>query len=188
MKFLLFANRRVLCVCLALLLPQALLADQTDPQLDDYFLRLKFTDSPREIRELENLIWASWLAHPNPDVERLMSAATARMNSGAFSQALRIYSQLIESYPNFAEAWNKRATLYYVLEDFAASVADIEATLALEPRHFGALSGLGLVYIQQGELDKARDAFVKLLEVHPNSANAQQNLERIENELRLNVI
>ena len=110
------------------------------------------------------------------------------MNSGAFSQALRIYSQLIESYPNFAEAWNKRATLYYVLEDFAASVADIEATLALEPRHFGALSGLGLVYTQQGELDKARDAFVKLLEVHPNSANAQQNLERIENELRLNVI
>ena len=188
MNSLIYANWRVLCLCLALFSPVTLFADQTDPRLDDYFLRLQFTDDAREIRELESQIWASWLSHPNPDVERLMTAATARMNSGAFSQALRIYSQLIDSFPEYAEAWNKRATLYYILEDFAASISDIEATLALEPRHFGALSGLGLVYVQQGELRKARDAFTRLLAVHPNSINAQQNLQRIENELRLNVI
>ena len=97
-------------------------------------------------------------------------------------------SQLINRYPNYAEAWNKRATLYYLAGDYVASIRDIEATLQLEPRHFGALSGLGLVYLQQGELTEARDAFAALLEVHPNSPNAKENLDLINEQLRLSVI
>ncbi len=179
---------RLAVLAITLLVSNAAWPDQRDPRLDELFLRLQFSEEPQQISLIENDIWEIWLQHENPDVERLLAAGTARMNSGAFAQALSIYSQLIDSFPDFAEAWNKRATLYYVLEDYEASIADIEATLALEPRHFGALSGLGLVYVQQGKLNAAEEAFARLLEVHPNSRSAQENMQRLQEQMRLNVI
>jgi tetratricopeptide (TPR) repeat protein len=163
-------------------------ADQTDPRLDELFGQLLVQTDPMALRQIESRIWGIWLEHPNPDVERLMLLGTASMNNQASPDALLIFSQLIQSVPNYAEAWNKRATLYFLLGDFEASIADIEATLALEPRHFGALSGLGMVYIQRDELSKAKQAFEKLVAVHPNSPNAQSNLDAVNESLRLNVI
>ncbi|MFT4862802.1 MAG: tetratricopeptide (TPR) repeat protein [Pseudohongiellaceae bacterium] len=163
-------------------------ADQTDPRLNDLFAQLLVQDNNIALRGIESQIWEIWLAYPNPDVERLMLLGTASMNAQATSDALLIFSQLTESFPNYAEAWNKRATLYYMLGDLDASISDIEKTLALEPRHFGALSGLGLVYIQRNELRKAKQAFEDLVAVHPNSTNAQTNLDAVNESLRLNVI
>lgn len=163
-------------------------ADQTDEDLSPLFQQLQITQDPLTLRQVENQIWELWLQHPNPDVERLMLLGTERMNAQAVSDALLIFSQVIESYPDYAEAWNKRATLYYMLGDLDASIIDIEKTLALEPRHFGALSGLGMVYIQQKELVKAKQAFEELISVHPNSPNAQSNLDVVNESLKLNVI
>jgi len=140
------------------------------------------------IRSTENQIMEIWLQHSNSDVEELMQMGTQRMNGRLYSEALLIFSRIIENFPNYAEAWNKRATLYYIAGNQDASIADIEKVLALEPRHFGALSGLGLVYIQQEELSKARQAFEKLIAVHPNSPNAKQNLRAVIESLRLNII
>lgn len=117
-----------------------------------------------------------------------MQLGTERMNAQAVSDAMLIFSQLIENFPDYAEAWNKRATLNYLIGELDASEADIMETLALEPRHFGALSGLGLVYIQRKELGKAKQAFEDLIAVHPNSPNAKANLDRIIEELRFGVI
>ncbi len=117
-----------------------------------------------------------------------MEIGTRRMNDRQFPEALLIFNQIIENFPDYAEGWNKRATLYYMVGNFDASIADIEKTLALEPRHFGALSGLGLVYLQQEQLMKARDAFRSLIDVHPNSPNAKENLDFVEERIRLNVI
>ena len=163
-------------------------ADQTDPRLNELFAQLQLQSNNIALRGIESQIWDIWLAHPNPDVERLMLLGTASMNAQATSDALLVFSQLTTSFPDYAEAWNKRATLYYLLGDLDASIADIEKTLALEPRHFGALSGLGLVYIQRNELRKAKQAFEDLIAVHPNSPNARENLDAVNESLRLNII
>lgn len=163
-------------------------ADQKDERLNALFADLGDTSDIRRIRATENQIWEIWLQHANPDVERLLVIGTERMNTQQYPEALLIFNQLVESVPDFAEAWNKRATLFYMLGNFEASIADIETTLELEPRHFGALSGLGLVYLQQGELQKAREAFESLIDVHPHSPNAQENLRYVIERLQRDLI
>lgn len=181
-------NRFVVFLLACLLLGSTTHADQTDARLDNLFDVLQHSADTTTIRVTENQIWEIWLQHSDADVMQLMALGIERMNSQRYNDALRIFSQVIESYPNFAEAWNKRATLYYLAGNLDASLADVEQTLALEPRHFGALSGMGLVYIQRQELTKAKAAFEKLVQVHPNSPNAKQNLELVNESLRFNII
>lgn len=179
---------RSLAILLISLAAAPLHADQTDERLVELFATLRVTTDAREIQLTENRIWAIWLQHANADVQQLMLVGTERMNAGRYAEAMVVFNRLIESFPDYAEGWNKRATLHYVLGNSDASLSDIEETLALEPRHFGALSGLGMVYLQREELGKAKQAFEDLLAVHPNSPNAQQNLELVEEQLRLSVI
>lgn len=163
-------------------------ADQTNNRLDTLFETLRLSVNPAQIRNTENEIWSIWLSHDNSDVQRLMVLGTEAMSRRQFPEALLIFTQIVENFPEFAEGWNKRATLYYLVGNTQASVSDIEKTLALEPRHFGALSGLGLVYLQQGKLTQAKDAFEKLIAVHPNSPNAQENLRLVIEQIAVNII
>lgn len=176
-------------ILLALVIaPLTATADQTDDRLDDLFLTLSISSDLPTIRATENQIWEIWFEHPNENVVELMQMGVTRMNYNRYADAMLIFTQLIENFPDYAEGWNRRATLHYVLGNFEESIADIEKVLALEPRHFGALSGLGLVYLQQDQLSEAKDAFENLINVHPNSPNAQENLRRVTEDLRLNVI
>jgi len=170
------------------LTPVTLCADQTDPALDPLFAVLQQTDNQQVLVEAENRIWQLWLTHDNDEVVQLMVAATQMMNNLRYTDALALYSGIIRRFPDYAEAWNKRATLYYLAGNFEASIADIRQTLELEPRHFGALSGLGLIYLQQNELRSARQAFEDLLKVHPHSSNALENLALINQALRESII
>ena len=166
----------------------AALADQTDSRLDPLFSRLLASRDLATIRATENAIWTIWYEHANPDVERLMQLGIQRMNADRIPEAMLIFTQLVENFPDYAEGWNKRATLHYLIGNLEDSIADINRTLALEPRHFGALSGLGLVYIQREELDKAKQAFEELIDIHPNSPNARRNLELVNENLRFGII
>jgi tetratricopeptide (TPR) repeat protein len=177
-----------LIACLTCIAPTISFADQTDARLDELFSVLGQTGDVNIIQATENKIWEIWMEHLDADVEALMLVGTQRMNMQYYSDALAVYSEIIKTYPDYAEAWNKRATLYYLAGDLDASIDDIKHTLALEPRHFGALSGLGLVYIQRNELQKAKDAFETLLQVHPQSPNAQQSLEMVNQSLRMSII
>ena len=103
-------------------------------------------------------------------------------------KALMIFNELVEEVPDFAEGWNKRATLYYLFGDYAASARDIEKTLELEPRHFGALSGLGLVHMAQNQYAKAKSAFEAALLIHPHSSGVRQNIKLINDYFRRNAI
>ena len=163
-------------------------ADQADDRLDDLFATLQEPGNPRTIQITESQIWEIWLQHANADVQELMLVGTQRMNAQRYAEAMVVFNRLTESFPDYAEGWNKRATLHYVLGNLDASVNDIEKTLDLEPRHFGALSGLGMVFIQRKELSKAKRAFEDLIEVHPNSPNAKQTLELVDEQLRFSVI
>ena len=178
-----------LLLFLAIALAGSLLhADQSDDRLIDLFSVLQTTESVRDIAITESQIWEIWLQHANADVQQLILVGTQRMNAQRYAEAMVAFNRLTESFPDYAEGWNKRATLHYVLGNLDASVSDIEKTLELEPRHFGALSGLGMVYIQRKELNKAKQAFESLIEVHPNSPNAKQNLELVKEQLRFSVI
>ncbi len=174
--------------CLLLVFSNSNHADQSDQRLDALFTQLAASEDPTLIRATENRIWQIWLEHPNEDLERLMEIGTQRMNSRQFPEALLVFNQVVANFPNYAEGWNQRATLYYLLGSYEESIADIEETLKLEPRHFGALSGLGLVYLQREELAKAKQAFEDLIAVHPNSPSAQENLRFVTEQLLINVI
>ncbi len=173
------------CIFLA---PSTTAADQTDGRLDSLFGSLLITVDLPTIRAAENQIWEIWLQHENSDVEQIMQMGIQRMNYQRYSEAMLIFNQVITSYPNYAEAWNKRATLQYLIGNLDSSITDIEKTLELEPRHFGALSGLGLVYIQRNELNKAKKAFEDLIKIHPNSPSARQNLDLVNEKLHFNLI
>jgi tetratricopeptide (TPR) repeat protein len=121
-------------------------------------------------------------------MQAALVAGDRLMNAGYHGDALRVFTAVIDQQPAYAEAWNRRATLHYLMGNFAESVSDIDQTLKLEPRHFGALSGLGLVYLQQNNLLKAREAFESLLSIHPNSQAARQNLESVLEALRTQFI
>lgn len=179
---------RFILLLIASIASGLLYADQTDARLAELFEVLQDTRDDQTIRVTENRIWQIWLQHSNADVQELMVVGTQRMNAERYAEAMVVFNRLTESFPDYAEGWNKRATLHYVLGNLDESISDIEKTLALEPRHFGALSGLGMVYIQRKQLSQAKQAFEDLIRVHPNSRNAQQNLQLVEEQLRLSII
>lgn len=179
----------VFSLCLGVLvMPAICRADQNDPRLDELFQALQQTSDQGLLVEVENRIWSIWYEHQDPEIPKLIVTGTDFMNRQFAQEAMAIFSGIIQQYPDYAEAWNKRATLHYLLGNLQASIQDIDRTLALEPRHFGALSGLGLVYMQQQNLVKARDTFEKLLQVHPNSISGQQNLEMVNEAIRMSFI
>ena len=110
----------------------------------------------------------------------LLSWAMEAMNKKRYGDALDILDQVILLDPDFVEGWNKRATVHFLVKDYGKSIADIQHTLALEPRHFGALSGLGMILRDIGDDRRAAEAFRKALEVHPQLKNAREALETLE--------
>ena len=141
---------KTIVVALGLMVASPVLADQNDPRLDNLFNILQSSDQQMEIRAAENLIWAIWLHHDHAEYSQLMRMGSRALGSRAlgeqrFDQAIGIFSSLIEKAPDYAEVWNKRATVYFMLGDLSLSARDVDRTLVLEPRHFGVLSGLGQI-------------------------------------------
>jgi len=152
------------------------LADQTDSALEPLFEQLQQAKSNSQAKAIEAQIWQLWLDTEDENAAALMSQLTYAMSVGQHQLALKLSNQLIDSNPDFAEAWNKRATIQYLLGNHGLSVADIKQTLLLEPRHFGALSGLGLIFMASGNYNAALDAFNAVLNLSPGSTNARNSV------------
>jgi len=161
-----------LVVILSLSIAAPALAAQDDPRLDELFAQLHEIEEPRDARRVEAEIWQIWSESGDPRIQELYDQGIITMRAGALHIAADLYSQIIERMPTFAEAWNKRATIRYMLKEYEASIADIEETLKREPRHFGALFGLGLCYIELGRDADAIEAFKRTLEVDPHQTGA----------------
>lgn len=158
-------------------------ADQRDPRLDPLFEGLKGATSVADARSIERQIWAIWSEHGgSAEIDLRFQSGMLLMNEGRLKEAISVFSTIIEADPEFAEAWNKRATLLYFTGDYSGSVRDIERTLALEPRHFGALSGLGLIYQEIESIDGAIKAFSAALAINPNMPHIQARLDALEQE------
>jgi tetratricopeptide (TPR) repeat protein len=163
-------------------------ADQNDERLDDLFVKLKQTSDLPELRTIELEIWKIWTDSGREDINLLMSEGVDAMQEGHYDTALEKFDQIVKLAPGFAEGWNKRATVYYLRQQFRKSMQDVQRTLELEPRHFGALSGIGLIFIEAGDETAAIAAFEEVLKVHPYSPGAQENIRRLRSQLQNSTI
>ena len=117
-----------------------------------------------------------------------MAEGVDAMNRRQFDVALTAFDRIVQLAPEFAAGWNKRATVYYLRDELEESVEDIRRTLALEPRHFGAISGMGLIFLERGDEGAALRAFESVLEINPHARGAQLRVEFLRAKLRGNAI
>ncbi len=159
-------------------------ADQTDPRLDELFVHLQDVETSAQARSVEQLIWNVWLESESPTLRLLMGRVATAMGQQNFIAALKILDSVVAIAPNYAEGWNKRATVYFLLGQYEDSMTDVERTLALEPRHFGALSGLGLIYIRLKDNAAALDAYERALTVNPHLVQARAEVKRLRRKVK----
>ena len=131
----------------------------------------------------EQGLWALWSRSGDAAVDRLMARGVQQMEAEDYKAAIATFSNIVQRKPEFAEGWNKRATVYYLAGDYPKSIANCAEVLKRNPRHFGALSGLGLIYTQLERYDEALAWYRKALEVNPNMLGVQMNIKSIERRL-----
>ena len=159
-------------------------ADQTDPKLDKLFAALQTSLSNANAASLEREIWAIWTRYPDDQaINRQMDRAIKMMNAGRLDDAEAMFSAIISRKPAFAEAWNKRATVRFFRGDDAGSANDILQVIKLEPRHFGALSGLGMIKVRAGDLQGALQAYRAAQRINPFLPNIEVIIDRLGQKL-----
>jgi tetratricopeptide (TPR) repeat protein len=158
--------------------------DTAAPLLD----QLKSAQDETAARALEQQVWLAWTGSGNDEVDSLMRKSSALMQAQAFDEALAVLDGVVAKAPKFAEGWNKRATLLFMMSDYDRSMADIGKVLDLEPRHFGALSGLGLIRSAKGDKLGAIAAYKKVLEIDPQNHAAKASIDELGKELEGNPI
>jgi len=136
--------------------------------LDRLFQALKVAPDDESAKYVENRIWSMWIATDSDTTTLLMSRVKAAVDAKDVDLGIKLLTAIIEIKPDYIEAWNRRATLYYSKKDFENSLADIHEVLRREPRHFGALSGLGMILQEVGDDKHALEAFRRALAVHPH--------------------
>ena len=136
--------------------------------LDFLFGALKVAPDEASAKHVEARIWAQWLHTPSDTAALLMMRAKAAMDAQQMDVALKLSILLVKLRPDWVEAWNRRATLYYLRNDYGHSLQDIQQVLVREPRHFGALAGLGMIMQDLGDDKRALDAFRKALAINPH--------------------
>ncbi|WGD53835.1 tetratricopeptide repeat protein [Bradyrhizobium sp. CB1650] len=136
--------------------------------LDFLFGALKAAPDEVSAKHVEARIWAIWLQTPSDTAALLMTRAKAAVDAQKIDVAIKLLDAVIKLRPDYIEAWNRRATLYYMQNDYGRSLADIQQVLMREPRHFGALAGLGMIMQEIGDERRALDAYRKALAINPH--------------------
>lgn len=164
-------------------------ADQRDPRLDGLFDELQRTASLSKAETIVAEIWIRWTAFAGETAgysraSSLMAAGMQMMGDGRLESAERVFTELVSTHPDHAEAWNKRATVRFMRGNDAGSRSDIARVIELEPRHFGALSGLGMINVRDGDLAGALQAFEAALRVNPHMPQAAGIVVKLREQLR----
>ena len=151
--------------------------------LDDLFERLLRTKDESEAKGITASIQRRWLRSGSDTADLLMSRAMQAVEAKDQALAIEILDRVVVLQPDWAEGWNKRATVFFMMGDVTRSMADIRETLAREPRHYGALAGLGIILQSNGDRKAAYDVFRKALALNPFLTDVQQQVQRLESEL-----
>jgi tetratricopeptide (TPR) repeat protein len=148
--------------------------------LDTLFAKLQTATDPSAIQSLEAAIWEQWTMVPGDAEGQLMMRGIAEMQQQELPSALATFTRLIQQAPELSEAWNKRATVQWLLGNLTASIADICETIKREPRHFGAYSGLGMIRAQMNEPGRAVAAFQLAKKYNPHIVGIDDEIERLK--------
>ena len=157
------------------------LSDQDDTDLDFLFSALLKAENQEQGDLITNEIWKRWLSVDNSEISKLLSVGISAMNQNNLFVALNLFDKVVEKEPKFSEGWNKRATVYYLLGDYSNSIKDIQKTLQLEPRHFGAMAGLAEILLAQGDHETAEAVLKKTLSINPFLIDIQRQLTILKN-------
>lgn len=152
-------------------------------KLDELFGELKREPNFGKAKRLASRITINWSSSGSATANALMVWAQQAMRNGRNTDAMELLDQVIVLLPDYAEGWNRRATLHYVMRNYVKSMADIEQTLLLEPRHFGALVGMATILSAIGEDDKALDVYERVLSIYPANRNAQASMIKLMQKL-----
>ena len=160
-------------------------AEERDNKLDELFTQLKNTKDLSSAQLIENEIWEIWSIHPSDDrrgfrLTELLIQGTRLMDMRELSKAYELFTKVITVESDWAEAWNKRATVLYLMKQYESSLADIEITLVLEPRHFGALSGQALNYIELNLYEKAIESYKSAQKIYPLLDSAKKMIPELQ--------
>ena len=152
---------------------------------DADLLMESLTDEDEQLRaDAEGAVWMMWSRSGDTEVDNLLQGGIRDMNQGRMAQAVETFTRVIERKPDFAEGWNKRATAYYLMNDLDQSLKDCDEVIKRNPRHFGALSGYGLIYIKRGELERALEYFERALAIDTNLHGVEESIEMIRYKMR----
>ncbi len=173
---------QILLFCSLALAPLAQ-SDQSDNRLEALFQNLKNSQDDEVLQATESSIWEIWYESGDDEIDAIMQEAGLAVQSGQLRLAESMYDRVIEKLPGFSEGWNRRATVRFYQRDLDGSLADIEQTLRLEPRHFGAIWGLGMILGSKQDYQRAILAFQRLLEIKPNARDARPRIELLKQEL-----
>ena len=154
-------------------------------ELDKLFSQLKNTKTLSSAQIVENKIQKIWSIHPSDDrrgfrLTELLNQGSVLINRGELNKAYKLFTKIIAAESDWSEAWNKRATVLYLMNRYQYSLDDIKITLALEPRHFGALSGQALNYIELKQYEKAIQSYKAAQEIYPLLDSAKKMIPELE--------
>ena len=135
----------------------------------------------------EQGLWLLWSRSGDAEIDRLMARGTEEMQAGRHREAIAVFTRVIRRKPEFAEGWNRRATVYYLAGEYRRSIADCDEVLKRNPAHFGALSGLGEIHLSLEDAEQALGWFRKALEVNPNLLGVEFRVKQLEQKLRRSI-
>ena len=171
--------KNILAIILLFLSTSILTANERDAQLDKLFNELKRNTSSSS--SIVQKIWTLWSTHPtNEKLTSILDEGSRLVQDQKLAKAIEIFTDAIKIDPSWAEAWNKRATVYYMIGEFQKSQDDIDKVLELENRHFGALAGQGLVNIKLKNYEKAIESYKRALEIYPTMQSPEIMIKQIE--------
>jgi len=151
-----------------------------DMQLNALFAQLETAESADAAAPVERAIWSRWADSGSPTVDTLLERASAAAAAGDSDLANRFIDEAVDLAPHYAEPWNRRAEIAYTAEDYPGAIAAIQETLRREPRHFAALTAMGLIYEELGQDGAALEAYRAALAIHPHYDRALQGVQRLE--------
>ncbi len=177
--------KKILFIFFIFILSSSLFADDNRKEIDDLFIQLKSATNFENSKEIEDKIWDLWTTHPfKNNLTKLLADGSSAMMNNKLNTAYDKFTEVIKLDPNWAEAWNKRATVLYLMGKYESSQADIDKVLMIEKRHFGALTGQGLVQTALKNYQKAIDSYVEAHKVHPFMKSPLLMIEKLQLQLQ----
>ena len=162
-----------------LLINPNVLFSQKNLNVENLLNKLQIAETNDVAKKIREQIWNKWIYAVPKNAQQNLKYALGEFNSGRLLSAEKAFTDLIKKYPNYTEGWNKRATIRYMLNDLEGSLNDIDSVLKLQPRHFGAIAGSGLIYIKKKNYEKALSFYKSLDKIDPMNEESEMFIKLI---------